>query len=128
MVAEWPETLVLDFRETGEVLFKAYGVQSMPVATVTNTHLQAGMEVAQINWDGVHTWVEWVRIERIIVEQGVTQIVLNRGVKKGASGGGVFWNGQHIGNNWTTSRVRSAVDGEVIATFSVAAFNVEMTY
>ncbi len=128
VVAEWPETLVLDFRESGEVLFKAFGVHSMPVATTANTLLQAGTEVAQINWDGVNTWVEWVRVERVNEDEGVTQIVLNHGVKKGASGGGVFWNGQHIGNNWTTSEVRSTVNGEVIGTFSVAAFNVAMDF
>ena len=128
VVAEWPETLVLDFRESGEVLFKAFGVRSMPMATTAVTHLPAGTEVAQINWDGATTWVEWVRIERITAEQDVTQIILSSSVRKGASGGGVFWNGQHIGNNWTTNEVRNSVNGEVIDTYSVAAVNAEMLF
>ena len=126
VVAEWPETLVLDFRESGEVLFKAFGVRSMPVATTAVTHLPAGTEVAQINWDSATTWVEWVHIERITAEQDVTQIILSSSVRKGASGGGVFWNGQHIGNNWTTNEVRNSTNGKVIDTFSVAAVNSEM--
>ena len=128
VVAEWPETLVLDFRESGEVLFKAFGVRSMPVGTTAVTHLPVGTEVAQINWDGAKTWVEWVRIERMTTEQGVTQIILSSSVRKGASGGGVFWNGQHIGNNWTTNKVRNSANGEVIDTYSVAAVNAEMLF
>ena len=86
------------------------------------------MEVAQINWDGATTWVEWVHIERITAAQDVTQIILSSSVRKGASGGGVFWNGQHIGNNWTTNEVRNSVNGEVIDTYSVAAVNAEMLF
>lgn len=125
---EFPETLVLDFRESGEVLFKAFGVQSVSMGTIEHVPLSPGMEVAQVNWDGVTTWVEWVRVEEVIEEQGITLIVLNQGVQKGGSGGGVFWHGLHIGNNWKTCEVRAVLDSQPIRMFSIAVSNAELVW
>jgi negative regulator of sigma E activity len=41
---------------------------------------------------------------------------------KGASGGGVFWNGNHIAINWQTVRLLEE-DGEVLEQFSTVALN-----
>lgn len=125
IVAQWSETLVLDFREAGEVLFRAFAVQSMPVATLMHIQVQPGMEVAQVNGDGTMTRVQWVQVQSVTHKEGVAQVVLSNGVRKGASGGGIFWQGNHIGNNWATHTVKSTLSGEIIQQFSTAAINLD---
>jgi hypothetical protein len=41
----------------------------------------------------------------------------------GASGGGVFWNGYHIANNWAVVTINQASTGEFLASFSLVALN-----
>jgi len=58
------------------------------------------MEVAQVDWDGATTRVDWTTVQEVNVEDGVPRLVLADDVMLGASGGGIFWQGIHIANNW----------------------------
>ena len=97
----------------------------MPSAKFDNrvaTEIAVGMEVAQINWDGETTYVDWVIVKAVEQENGVQMIVLDNFVVQGASGGGVFLDGYHVGNNWFRGTETTA-DGQVLAQYTVAAMN-----
>ena len=99
-----PETLVLDFgQQGGEGFLAAYNLTSAQFMAAADLALEAGTLVAQVDWDGTTTYVEWVSVAttQTISETAVVQ--LTDRIEKGASGGGVYWNGVHIGNNWKTS-------------------------
>ncbi len=106
VVWEDEETLVIGHRN--ETIFGRLGLVSAEFVDGTAVSLQPGMEVAQIDWDGSNTWVEWTTIEAVQDENGVPVLVLDGDIMIGASGGGVFWQGAHVANNWT---VRQALDG-----------------
>ena len=96
------ETLVLDFGKQGNVGFlAAQGLASAPC--IVATELAAGTEVAQVDWDGSTTYVKWVTVETTKTIAGTAVVQLSDRIEKGASGGGVYWNGVHIGNNWKTA-------------------------
>ena len=80
-------------------------------------------EVAQVNWDGSKTLINWTRVNKPRTEDGVQVIELNNYARSGSSGGGVFWNGNHIANNWSSSRVVTYPAGETSREYSVAALN-----
>ena len=80
------------------------------------------MAVAQVDWDGNESRVEWTTIEEIITEDGVPRLLLNNGVTRGSSGGGVFWNGKHIANNWKTIEHLDS-GGNIVYLTSVAPLN-----
>lgn len=129
IVAEDSETVVLDFGEyVGEGLFAMLGIPSAEFSIWPELSLAEGMEVAQINWDNETSHVEWVSIKQVVTGNGTPYLELDNGVIKGASGGGVFLNGVHIGNNWTTSTIREAAGGTVLDTFSAAALNSEIIF
>jgi hypothetical protein len=81
------------------------------------------MEVAQIDWDGATAHVEWVVIEDVVMNDGTPRLELANAVMRGASGGGVFWNGYHIANNWSQATTYDANSGAVTRQYSVAALN-----
>jgi hypothetical protein len=85
--------------------------------------LQPGMEVAQIDWDGQIAHVDWVRVTAVHFEGDTPYLELDNFVQQGASGGGVFYEGVHIANNWFRSTDRTADSGEVVRQASVAALN-----
>jgi hypothetical protein len=67
--------------------------------TASSTGLQVGDQVAFINWDeGIigSTRVEWATVTDI----SSNAVKFDVQVNFGASGGGVFFNGKHIANNW----------------------------
>ncbi len=80
------------------------------------------MEVAQIDWDGRTTRVDWVPVREVTLESGVPRLKLDDGAMVGASGGGIFFQGQHIANNW---RVEEQIDasGAVVGQFTTVALN-----
>lgn len=124
VVVEDGETVVLDFGEyTGDGLFAMLGMPSAEFQSRHTLSLAAGMEVAQINWDNETAYVTWVNIKSVVTADGTPRIELANSVIKGASGGGVFWNGRHIGNNWTSTTVQAANGGAVLEAFSTAALN-----
>ena len=122
VVVEEPETLVLDFNVYGGIgFFDSLGVPSAEINGNAGLGLLPGSEVAQIDWDGATAHVDWTRV--ITVHGGSpARLETENFVEQGASGGGVFHNGVHIGNNWTrqTDRLGS---GEIVRQYSVAALN-----
>jgi hypothetical protein len=103
VVAEQGETTVLDF---GEGFFDRAGVASAAVAAGDGLAIAPGQEVALVDWDGRgQTRVVWAEIVAAYKtaahpagELGLIQV--DHGIQVGASGGGVFLNGVHVGNNW----------------------------
>jgi hypothetical protein len=95
---EDPETLVFSYKD--EELFQDAGIVSAEFSDWSSIPLKAGMEVAQVDWDGATTRVDWTMVQEVDVEDGVPRLVLADGVTLGASGGGIFWHGIHIANNW----------------------------
>jgi hypothetical protein len=128
IVAEDNETLVLNFDNyfggvVQEGLFAYMGIPSISFLSWSELSLAPGMEVAQINWDNEQAFVQWVNIQTVQTNNGTPTIELTNGVIQGASGGGLFLNGVHIGNNWSSSTVRSAGGDDVLGTYSTVALN-----
>ena len=98
------EASVFDFGEKdGLGLFDSLGQPSAQFIAQPFDSLQPGVEVAQIDWDGQTTHIDWVTIETITTISETPVITLANCIRHGASGGGLFWNGYHIGNNWSRS-------------------------
>ena len=129
IAAQDQETVVLDFGEyVDEGLFDMLDIPSAEFQSWESLSLRPGTEVAQINWDNQTAFVQWVNIRTLETVEGTPCIELDNSVIKGASGGGIFWNGLHVGNNWTTTTVKAANDGSVLDAFSTAALNLEWTW
>ena len=118
------QTQVLDFGDAGGTgLFAAQGIPSATFRQGPAISLLPGAEVAQINWDGQTTHIDWVRVTAVHMDGETPYLEVDNYVERGASGGGVYLNGDHIGNNWSRSQDRSADTGEVLRTYSIAALN-----
>lgn len=123
VVREEPEMLLLDFQAYGGVgFFDSLGVPSIEWSDGATLLPAPGSEVAQVNWDGATARVDWVRVTASRSETGVSYMELDNYVEQGASGGGVFYNGVHIANNWTRQTDRLET-GAVVRQYSVAALN-----
>lgn len=119
-----PEALVLDFHEySGVGFFDSVGVPSVESGLLTSVNLQPGNEVAQIDWDMTTARVVWTRVTAVHTENDTPYLELDSYVEQGASGGGVFYNGIHIANNWSRNIDRQAETGEVLRQYSLAALN-----
>lgn len=112
------ETLVIGHGK--DEFFSGLGFGSADFVEGTAVSLQPGMEVAQIDWDGSRTWVEWTTVEGVGVENGVPVMVLEGDIMVGASGGGVFLDGAHVANNWTVRQVLDTADVVVGSSTKVA--------
>ncbi len=99
------------------------GLQSAKFKTWEFLSLKPGTEVAQIDWDGTEGHVEWVVVKKVITKDGIARLILNNHVFLGASGGGVFWNGFHVANNWFQATEFDENRESVVDQFSVAALN-----
>lgn len=116
------EMLVLDFGTFGDQgFFDFLGIPSAQFSEAAG--LTAGMEVAQLNWNEETAWIEWVTVRMVDKQNGIPALILDSALTAGASGGGLFWNGWHIGNNWSNNVVKDEATGEVVDTYSVAAPN-----
>ena len=102
---EAPGTLLLDFgsQRLGRIAGR-FGIQS---ANFDNTMPVMGDEVAQINWDGQVSYVQWGKVIGGPKRSGTWIIELNSLTRGGASGGGVFFGRNHIGNNFYTGSTHS---------------------
>ena len=120
IVYEEAETLVLGHWE--ERFLEELGFRSAEFGAWQSLTLKAGMETAQIDWDGATTRVEWTVIQEVSVEDGVPRLVLANGTKVGASGGGVFWQGIHVANNWRLEE-RLDANGNVVGAVTTVALN-----
>jgi hypothetical protein len=122
VVAEDATTLVLEFSDgSGRGLFESLGLPSARFAHWQKLDLAPGMEVAQVLWNGRNTSVQWTSIDNVIVE-GTPRLELHSTLGTGSSGGGVFWQGYHIGNNLSRTRVRGPQQ-EIIRLYSTVALN-----
>jgi hypothetical protein len=118
-----PEMMVLDFKEySGVGFFDTVGVPSAESRSWESLALQPGMEVAQVDWDGSTAHVDWVRVSAIRNEDGTEVLELDNFVQQGASGGGVFFGGFHLANNWLRATNESA-SGVVTGQFTIAALD-----
>jgi hypothetical protein len=124
IVHEGAETLVLSFLdENGQGLFAAAGLPSAQFADAREIQLQFGDELAQVDWNGQTAHVDWVLVENISLSEEVPQFQVNNFPKKGCSGGGVFWNGIHIGNNWAKNIEEDSNTDEITRRYSIIALN-----
>jgi hypothetical protein len=123
IVLQDEETLVLDFQELNGVgLFEALGLKSAVFLDANSISLEPGTEVAQIDWDGTTARVDWTTVQAVNAEDEVTQLVMADALMPGASGGGVFFNGQHLANNWTTVEEIDNT-GAIVGQYSTAAID-----
>lgn len=102
--------------------FAELGFASAPFAAGSEVTLQPGMAAAQVDWDGRSSRVDWVSVEKVIVDGGLPRLVLADGVLPGASGGGVFIEGVHVANNWQLHE-RLGADGTLLQATTTAALN-----
>lgn len=124
VVAAAPGMLLLDFRTIGgEGFFDHLGIPSAPVASWNSFAIQPGGEVAQANWDGKTTFVEWVRVSSIRDAGSTPALEIENFIELGASGGGVFYGGYHIGNNWLQGMIYHTDTQEMARRYSVATTN-----
>ena len=124
VIAVGPEVLLLDFGEYGgRGLFGVIDVASADFAPGDAVSLQAGDEVAQIDWDGLTAHVVWARVTAVNMENGTPYVELDTFVRPGASGGGVFYHGIHIANNWSRTTDLRGDTGEIMRRYSLAAMN-----
>ncbi len=123
VAVEAPEMLVLDFNVYGGTgFFDSLGVPSAEYNHGAGLNLLAGSEVAQIDWDGTTAHVDWVRVTAIQTGGGTPSLEIDNFVEQGASGGGVFYNGILVGNNWTRQTDR-LLSGEIVRQYTVATLN-----
>ena len=123
IVEERPETLVLDFGTVaGEGFFAAMDLPSARFAGRKEIALQSGMTVAQVDWEGSRAQVKWIAIAAVVTGQVTPHLVFAASLTQGASGGGVFYDGYHVANNW---RVIEQYDrsGRLLGQRSMAALN-----
>jgi hypothetical protein len=127
VAAEEEETLVLDFgvKDNGQGFFDWLAVPSAPFKSWQEVPLKPDDEVAQVNYDGQKTFLTWTTIMDVQEDSGVPRIVVSNGLSQGASGGGVFWNGHHIANNWINWELLESAGegGNVLDQASIAALN-----
>jgi len=127
IVHEDPETLVLAFLdENGNGLFEAAGLPSAHFVDIKSIPLETGDELAQIDWDGEIVHVDWVTVDILSLNGEVPQLQVDNYPKKGCSGGGVFWNGIHIGNTWSITIKKNPETKEVTRRYSTVALNPSM--
>jgi hypothetical protein len=124
IIVEDQETLVLDFgtNDEGEGFFDWFRVPSAPFKNIHEIAIQPGSEVAQVNWDGQITYIDWVKVQEVITSNSVPRLVLANSINNGSSGGGVFWNGVHIANNWMRVEIIEE-GGAIVFQYSIAAIN-----
>lgn len=119
---EADETLVFEIKNDYIMeQLAASGITSAKFKDWPSLQLQPGMEVAQVDWNGRVSRVDWTTIDKIITEERIPRLVLNDGVTKGSSGGGIFWNGIHIANNWLS--LERMDDAGNVHAISVAPLN-----
>ena len=121
------ESLILSFVDwNGQGLFEAANLPSAKFADTNSISLKEGDELAQIDWDGATTHVDWVHVVDVIQAENVPQIRVDNFPLEGCSGGGVFLDGVHIGNNWMRNMKMNQATGEITSRYSTVALNSAM--
>ena len=119
------ETTVLDFGlVNGQGLFAQAGLASAEIAVGDNVKLRPGMEVAQLDRDQQgQTTVVWTQVEKVELQEGQRVAKVDHYIALGASGGGLFLDGRHVGNSWARIVSTRPETGKVIDQFSWVAVN-----
>lgn len=118
-----PQMLLLVYvGEKSETPFGTVGLGVEQVLAGTAVLLEPGVEIAQIDWDGSSTHVDWTVVTAVYPQHIPPCLELDHQPQFGASGGGIFWLGQHIGNTWLKGSRSSAANG-TICQYSKAALN-----
>ncbi|HSM57751.1 MAG TPA: hypothetical protein VK879_16480 [Candidatus Sulfomarinibacteraceae bacterium] len=119
-----PQTLVFDFGQYGgQGAFDYMGMASAQLGAWQALGLRPGTEVGQVNWDGKKSHVDWVQVSSVGLENGIPVLQLDNYAEPGASGGGVFYAGHHVGNNWYRNAARLFITGKTLREWTVAALN-----
>jgi hypothetical protein len=127
VAAEYAETTLLDFGVIdGQGFFARAGLRSARFTTWEQIELDQDTEVAQIDKDEQgNTTVVWTQIRDVLPDQELSLLQLENFIQLGASGGGVYIDGFHIGNNWSRIPLVDADTGEVLSGYSVVALNAD---
>jgi hypothetical protein len=115
VISESDDTTLLDFGQLhGIDYFTSAGLSSATVTRQTVTYAPKGTEVALVDWDGFkHSRVVWAQVAVECKSDETLQMWVNHYIELGASGGGVFQDGQYIGNN----------SGRLLLTSAEAGYN-----
>jgi hypothetical protein len=122
VAAQDSETLVLDF---GPDYFNNLNMTSASFMTAKDAKLSVGAEVAQLDWDGERAFVVWTTVAQVVTHHESPHLELDHYAMVGASGGGVFWQGYHVANNWAHVTITDPVSGTFRRAYSLAALNSE---
>ena len=124
VVVDEPGLLLLDFQTVnGRGFFDYHGIPSAPVAVYNPASIRPGSEVAQVNWDGKTTFVDWGRISSVRDLGPTRALEIDNYIELGASGGGVFSDGYHIANNCLQGKVYRTHTRDLVRGYSVATTN-----
>ena len=118
-----PQTLLLAY--DGEKSDTPFGTDGLSVAQVqegTAVPFEPGSQIAQIDWDGSSSQVVWTEVTAVYPQHNPPCLELANQPQFGASGGGVFWQGRHVGNTWLKGSRTTATSG-VTCQYSKAALN-----
>jgi hypothetical protein len=122
VAAQDAQTLVLDF---GPDYFDNLNIPSASFMTAQDAHITVGSEVAQLDWDGEQAYVVWTTVTQAAHYHESPYLELDHYAMVGASGGGVFWQGYHVANNWVHGTITDPDSGEFMRAYSLAALNSE---
>lgn len=118
------ETLLLEFRNReGQGLFNSLGIPSANFISGESARLRVGKTVAQVNWDEQRAFVQWSTIKAVKSDGGTRVVSVEECLIPGSSGGGVFVDGFHIGNNWFRSQGCIEHNSDGSTRYSTAALN-----
>ena len=124
IVYEDNETLVLDLLdEKGNSLIESLELPTPQIIDWKAVNWKVGLELAHIDWNGEKAHVDWVLVEEVITNGATPHIQVNNFAKDGASGGGLYWNGIHVGNNWAINWEKDPNTGDVIRRYTIIALN-----
>lgn len=123
VVYKGEEVLVLALaEEQNSCWLEDLGFQSAHFSLPKQIDLQSGMKVAQVDWDGRCTRIDWTVANDFAETEHSRVLKLEDPIRLGASGGGIFYNGSHIANNWMLTRGLDN-DGKTIFEHSFAISN-----
>ena len=127
VVSEAGETTTLDFGVIeGQGLFARAGLTSAKFVTRDEIELRPDSEVAQIDKDEQgNTTIVWTQIRDVVSDKEQHLLKLENFIQLGASGGGVYVDGYHVGNNWSRIPLVDAETGEYLSGYSVVALNAD---
>ena len=124
IIREDAQTLVLEFvDQNGNGLFEKLGLPSAKTINLVSVPWQTLKELAHIDWNGERAHVDWVQVDKVIVSGTEPHLEVASYALKGASGGGAFWNGFHVGNVWAHNLERDPTTGEITRLYTLIALN-----